>query len=434
MKKKLIIKQAFEKAVSLHKSEQIVKSKQICEDIIQKDDTRFDAHYLLGLCFYRLEDFENAITSLERAIELNPNEFNFYIKLSNAYSALKLYEKAKSVLKKAIELDSSKSDVYLQLGNCYVKSRDYKNGLIFYKKAVKINNRCCICYYNMADTYNKIYKYDHAIFYLQKLIKICPDYYEAFYSMAQCYKQMKNERKMLEYLHITLQKLPEHPGANHLLASYNGETTSKYSSEYAKKLFNNYADYFEEHLLNSLKYQVPFIIKEKLKPLNIPKNSKVLDLGCGTGLIGKNIVDLFPDLVGVDISANMIEETRKKEIYTELHISDINDFLLKNVQEFHLVIAADVFLYIGDLEIIFSSIKKFLNSNGYFLFTIELSTEIDQTDFQLGNSRRFSHSVEYIENMSKDFGFEVVDKEEIILRQENKIGQKGAIFILQIIS
>ncbi|WP_428739400.1 methyltransferase domain-containing protein [Sulfurimonas sp.] len=331
-----------------------------------------------------------------------------------------------------IELNSSEINAYLKLANSCKNAKDYKNALLYLKKAIKVDNKCYICYHQMADVYDKLNKYEQSLFYLQKAIKLNPDFYDALFSMAQCYRKMQNENKMVEYLHKTLKKLPKHPGANHLLASLNQETNSKYSSEYAEDLFDRYADHFENHLINSLKYQVPTIIKEKLQSLNPPRDSKVLDLGCGTGLLGKAIIDIFPNLVGVDISTNMIEETRKKNIYTTLYIDDIQDFLFKNVKKFDLVMAADVFIYIGDLQVIFSSVKKCLSSHGYFIFSIELSSDINTSDHKLAKSGRFSHTVEYIESLCKEIGFDVEDKEEVILRQENNTGQKGAIFILKL--
>jgi len=392
-------KQAFEKALSLQQSQSIPQAIKIYKDILDKDSTSFNAHYFLGLCYYELEDFEKAIASIKRAIEL----------------------------------DSNNSDVYLLLGKCYKQSGDYKAALVHLKKAIKINHKCHICYHNIANIYDHLNKFELSLFYLQKAIKLYPDFYEALYSMAQCYRKMNNEAKMVEYLNKTLEKLPKHPGANHLLASLNKETSSKYSSEYAEDLFDRYADHFEDHLVGLLNYQVPAIIKEKLKSLNPPKSSKILDLGCGTGLIGKTLVDIFPNLVGVDISTNMIEETRKKEIYHTLHINDIDDFLFKNLKEFDLIIAADVFIYIGNLKVIFSGVREALSPNGYFIFTIELSSQIDTSDHQLAKSGRFSHTIEYVESLCKDIGFAIVEKEDIVLREEDKMGQKGAIFILKIL-
>lgn len=145
----------------------------------------------------------------------------------------------------------------------------------------------------------------------------------------------------------------------------------------------------------------------------------------------KTIVEQFPNLVGVDISSNMVEETRKKEIYSNLFVSDIHEFLLKNQQKFDLVIAADVFIYIGKLQEIFKNLKNSLSDKAYFIFTIELFNNIENINYQLSKSGRYFHSVDYIESLCFEFGFKVINKEEITLRQEDKIAQKGVIFILQ---
>lgn len=330
--------------------------------------------------------------------------------------------------------DNTNFEACFELGKYYQQNKDYKNALLYLKKAIKLNDQCYVCHNNMSKIYDKLGKYEFAIFHLEKVMDICPDFYEVLFSMAQCYRKMKDEANMLVYLNKTLAKVPKHPGANHLLASLHKETSSKYSSEYAQDLFDRYANHFEEHLLSALNYQVPYIIQEKLGSLNLAKNSKVLDLGCGTGIVGKTIIDQFPNIVGVDISSNMIKETRKKEIYTTLYTNDIHDFLLKNEEKFDLIIAADVFIYIGNIQTIFTDIKKCLSKQGYFIFTIELSSEINIKDFQLGKSGRFSHDIEYIETLCKEEGFEMIEKEEIILREENTIGQKGVIFTLKILS
>jgi len=336
----------------------------------------------------------------------------------------------KQVFEKDLTYDQNLAIEYHNLGLLYKENKEYEKALVFFKKAIKLNREFYICIYDMAMTYDKLNKFELCFFYLEKAIKINPDFYEALYSMAQYYRKMKNEKKMQEFLQKTLKKRPDHPGANHLLSSLNGESSS-YSLEYARDLFDRYADFFEDHLLNTLNYKVPFIIKEKLKSLNPPKNSRILDLGCGTGLLGKTLIDVFPNLVGVDISSNMIKETKKKDIYTELYINDIDTFLLKNEQKFDLIIAPDVFIYITDLQTIFSSVKKSLNPSGYFIFTIEPLKGITTENCQLEKSGRVSHTVEYVKSLCKNNGFEIIEDEEIILREENKIGQKGVVFILR---
>jgi predicted TPR repeat methyltransferase len=81
------------------------------------------------------------------------------------------------------------------------------------------------------------------------------------------------------------------------------------------------------------------------------------------------------------------------------------------------------------LENIFSIIKNSLDDKGYFIFTIELS-KIDIKSYQLSKNGRFSHTINYIETLCKKKGFKLFEKEKIILREENKVGQEGVIFIL----
>jgi|GEM_PF-4959204 len=431
MKTELFIEQAFKRAITFFESGYITQAKEIYEKILQEDNNSFDAHHLLGICHFQLNSFEDSIISIKKAIKLNPEILKSYIDLGDSYRALKQYENAQSAYEEVLEKNPNSAIAYHGLGLSYKEKKEYNKALTFFKKAIKLDRNFFICYYDMANTYEKLNKFELYFFYLEKTININPDFYDALFSMAQYYRKTKNEKKMKVYLEKTLEKQPKHPGANHLLASLNQEADSIYSLEYAEELFDRYADFFEAHLVDTLNYQVPFIIKEKLKYLNPPRSSKVLDLGCGTGLLGKTVVDMFPSLVGVDISANMIAEARKKEIYTTLHTKDINEFLSKNEQEFDLIIAPDVFIYIGDLKTIFSRVKTILKNNGYYIFTIEDDSNINTVDFQLGKSGRFSHTIKYVDSLCKENGFEIVDKEQIILREENKIGQEGIIYILK---
>lgn len=77
------------------------------------------------------------------------------------------------------------------------------------------------------------------------------------------------------------------------------------------------------------------------------KNLKVLDLGCGTGLVGKVLKEKFgfTNLVGLDASEEMLEIAKNRAIYNK-HISTfvtnerVNDI---KTGEFDAVVSAGVF-------------------------------------------------------------------------------------------
>ena len=56
------------------------------------------------------------------------------------------------------------------------------------------------------------------------------------------------------------------------------------------------------------------------------KGGTVLDLGCGTGLMGQYLRDNAAQLIGIDLSAAMLEEARNKQIYDALVEGDIVEY------------------------------------------------------------------------------------------------------------
>ncbi len=92
----------------------------------------------------------------------------------------------------------------------------------------------------------------------------------------------------------------------------------------------------------------------------------ILDLGCGTGLCGELFKEFSARLTGIDISQEMITAAKAKNIYDELLVADIEQ-ALTDYHDLDLVLAADVFTYIGELNGIFAQIRRALKKTGYSL-------------------------------------------------------------------
>ena len=74
---------------------------------------------------------------------------------------------------------------------------------------------------------------------------------------------------------------------------------------------------------------------------------KIFDAGCGTGLVGENLVSLVPhdliDVYGGDVSSNMLEIAKTKDAYTDLQIVDLKKELPYMADYFDSVLCAGVF-------------------------------------------------------------------------------------------
>jgi predicted TPR repeat methyltransferase len=133
----------------------------------------------------------------------------------------------------------------------------------------------------------------------------------------------------------------------------------------------------------------------------------VIDLGCGTGLCG-SLVTAHADAVdGVDLSAAMLEQARKRGVYRQLTHDDLKSFVTAQTETADLVIAADVFIYVGALDEIFPQIRRILSPGGVFAFTLERAQ--GETGFQLLPTLRYAHSETYIRRLAEEHGFAVQD-------------------------
>ena len=214
-----------------------------------------------------------------------------------------------------------------------------------------------------------------------------------------------------------------------MLNALTGNKSTEPPKEYVKNLFDDYAERFDESLVGQLGYKLPFLMKELILKLNPTRKifEKVIDLGCGTGLTGKELRDISNNLTGIDISRNMVAKARKLDVCDRLIVGDIVDILSSSKEKYDLFIALDVFIYVGELTKIFKTVRNCCNKNSLFIFSIETQEE---DGYSLLKSARYSHSESYILKTACD-GFKLIDSQEVSLRKEKKDWIDGKIFILQ---
>jgi predicted TPR repeat methyltransferase len=129
----------------------------------------------------------------------------------------------------------------------------------------------------------------------------------------------------------------------------------------------------------------------------------VLDLGCGTGLCGPLVAPQADAIDGVDVSSGMLEQARKLGVYRELIHADLGEFLAATAMRPDLIVAADVFIYVGELATIFRSLRRILEPGGCLAFTVEPAGK--GKDIQLLPSLRYAHSEAYIRRLADECCF-----------------------------
>lgn len=197
------------------------------------------------------------------------------------------------------------------------------------------------------------------------------------------------------------------------------------------KLFDEYADRFEQHLTEKLQYHVPEMMAAALSE-RLPKRPvSVLDLGCGTGLVGSLLRPMASTLVGIDLSPGMIEKAHGRGIYDRLEVADALAGLRAAAPASYDVLAsADVLIYIGDLSEHFEAAAAALRPGGIFAYTVESTGEGRYSLHP--RTVRYRHSASYLKHLATIYGFEEVLFNPITVRTESNHPVPGFLSLIRL--
>lgn len=144
----------------------------------------------------------------------------------------------------------------------------------------------------------------------------------------------------------------------------------------------------------------------------------ILDAGCGTGLCGALLRPFAARLVGVDLSAGMLKEAAKRELYDELIEAELGAYMAAHPFTFDVIVACDTLVYHGRLDDAVAAAAKALKPRGRLLFTLEQLSEEGENPYRLAPTGRFCHRVFYVEAMLAAAGLVDASADAIIPRLE----------------
>lgn len=233
----------------------------------------------------------------------------------------------------------------------------------------------------------------------------------------------------------------DHFGARLDLARIGAMAAEQATSEnFSGALFDAYADRFDSHLTQTLQYNAPELLRAALahccsnagRPFRF---EAVYDLGCGTGLMGEAIRDETGFLAGCDLSPRMIERARAKTkadgspLYDKLATAGLTSFLTSRPDHSaDLVIAADVFVYLGELGPSFAQSARVLKRGGLLAFTVQSH---EGTGVIVGEDRRFAHAESWLRQRLKKTKFTPLLVEAVSTRQDRGLAVPGLLVVAQ---
>jgi predicted TPR repeat methyltransferase len=221
----------------------------------------------------------------------------------------------------------------------------------------------------------------------------------------------------------------------YLLAGLRGEAAPPASpAAYVRGLFDAYAEDFDQHLVQTLHYQGHQAVVQAAGRAAPGRHwADVLDLGCGTGLCGRLVRPQARRVSGVDLSPTMIAAASRTGCYDALHEADVAQHLAQTDERFELLLAADLFIYVGALDAVLAGARRVLQPGGLFCLTIETlsADEPAAAGYHLRPSLRYAHDAGRLRALAGTHGLQALDTQPLVLREEQRRPIAGAVITLR---
>lgn len=388
-------------AIEAHKAGRLIDAEERYRQFLQRRPNDPDALNFLGMLRCQASDPAEAATLLRRSVEADPSNPHAWLNLGNVLVILQKDEEARAAFTKATELAPDLAMAWFNLGVCLGRCKQPLE----------------------------------AASALHRALKIEPGNLRAYESLGLVLHRLGNYAEAAEVFREWLDHDPANPFARHMLAATSGAgAPPKAADEYVRQLFDDFAVNFDENLA-SLKYRAPQLIAERLgREARGNAPLEILDAGCGTGLCGPLLRSLARSLVGVDLSAAMIEKARARGGYDELIVEELCAFMSSRPGAFDTVVSADTLVYFGALEEPLRAARTCLRRGGLLIFTVEHEDPAGDSasgdrPYRLETHGRYSHSEGYVGTALGAAGFGGTSIERDVLRRERGSDVRGLVVL-----
>jgi predicted TPR repeat methyltransferase len=410
----------------------LAEAESALHEAIKREPANAQAHNNLGNVYREMKKTDAAEKCYHEALRLRPNFLDALTNLGLVMQDSGELREAVALHRRALALNPRHVDAHYNLGYALILLDDAKSAISHLEVVTQMRPGDTRGWISLGGAYARVHNHKRSMQCYERGVSLDPDNFENVAALGASFLAAGERDKSVAALKRALELKPSDADTRYWLAAAGvGEAPETMSPGAVAKLFDGYAGNFDEHLVGKLQYSTPTLLNNALRRALGDEACalSLLDIGCGTGLLGKEVKDIAGYLAGVDLSPKMIERARTRGIYDDLTVQDITKFMETATRNFDAVLSADVFVYLGDLDRVFSATSACLVAGGLFAFSVE--AHIGDEPYHLRTSGRYAHSMHYLRELSGRYGYTALGAETVILRMENGVPMEGYIMVLR---
>lgn len=403
---------------------------------------RFDQakrHFLDGLDHFGHGRFDEAAQGFRASLALVPDRVSTLVNLAATQLKLAQADEALQTTARLLAQEPDNRDGHFHRGAALAQLGRHPEALTSLDRAVAIDPAQPELWLHHGHALQHVNRLEDALASYDRALHLAPDFAAAWTHRGSLLRDLHRLPEAAEAFRQALAHGADAELHRYYLASVGVEAMPGTApSRYVRALFDDYAGQFDEHLVTVLRYRAPQVLAEHARTLHGGRYASALDLGCGTGLCGPRVKPFCARLTGVDLSGAMLDKARALGVYDRLVQADLVEHLRATVataDRHDLVLAADVFIYVGDLDPVFAALREAMAPEGVFAFSAEIASDAmeapDAPGFELLPSLRYAHAARYLRAQAARHGFDVIELRRAPVREDQRRPVDGHFVWLQ---
>ena len=263
--------------------------------------------------------------------------------------------------------------------------------------------------------------------------ELAPGFAAAWFALAEIREQLGDlEAAVAAFRNARMTDPDDHNGAGLRLMRLGAAELAGMPPTYVSALFDQYAPKFEASLVDELGYRGPDLLFKAVLAVRAATGKpaffrRAVDLGCGTGLAARAFAAQTDEIIGIDLSARMIERARATGLYAELEVAEILAGLRnREAASADLILAADVMVYVHDMAPLLREVARVLMPGGLVAFTAETHTG---DGVVLGAGLRYAHGAAAVRAAIEAAGLALDQLEAASARTESGVPAPGLVAV-----
>ena len=265
-----------------------------------------------------------AATCFEQALALDPRHAAACLQFGDSLMDLHEYDRALAAYRHALTLRVPFPEAHNNLAGALLHLGDTHAAIAECRQALVERPGYVLALNTLGAALGKVGLLDEAIAVLRQAIDLSHAYANAHHNLGNVLDRAGRVEEAKQAYHAALTINPTLEEARYNLAAL-GDMPPPPSTPYPYllRLFDSYAPSFDQHLVEALDYVVPEKLYEAVLAARPGAAAlDVIDLGCGTGLVGQHFRRIAGRLTGIDISARMMQWAERRKIYDQLVLGD----------------------------------------------------------------------------------------------------------------